>query len=518
MRCHACLIVFAVLAQLTHAQTTAGVQPFIAFNDPIVALEHVRVIDGTGAPARANETIVVAHGEIAASGDAASVQIPAGARRVDLTGDTVYPGLVGMHEHLFYPSFYPPTPGMWLYAEQAFSAPRLYLASGVTTMRTTGSLEPYTDLNIKKAIDAATIPGPAIDVTGPYIQGPNGYAIQMPVVESPAQARRLVEYWAQEGVTSFKAYMNISHDALAEAIKAAHERGLKLTGHLCTVGFTEAAELGIDDLEHGLLVDTEFTPGKQRDVCPDERQSMAAVMSLDLKGPEAQKMIHTLVQHKVAVTSTLAVFDAMLPGRPPLEPRMLDAMSPQAAESYLASKDRASSHPGPLNFAWLKKEMDFEREFVAAGGLLIAGCDPTGNGGALAGFGDERNLELLVEAGFKPEEAIHIYTQNGAVYLNRQNRIGSIARWQAGGLSRGRGRSLDAHRRCRKSEVCLQAGRGIRSRKAARISTRRCWNPLADISARTRWTRTARNRSSIFSDNRGLRLSRPCTRRACLVF
>lgn len=419
----------AVLAPVALAQSAMGpgVRPYVAINDSVIALEHVRVIDGTGAAARANQTLVIDHGAIAAVGDAATLAIPAGARRLDLTGATVYPGLVGMHEHLFYPSFYPSTGGMALYAEQAFSAPRLYLASGVTTMRTTGSLEPYTDLNVKSEIDAGAIPGPEIDVTGPYIQGPNGYAIQMPVVKTPEQARRLVEYWADEGVTSFKAYMNISHDALGEAIKAAHERGLKLTGHLCTVGFTEAAELGIDDLEHGLLVDTEFTPGKQRDVCPDQRQAMASVMSLDLKGAAAQKMIHTLVEHHVAVTSTLAVFDAMLPGRPPLEPRMLEAMSPQAAESYLASKDRAVENPRGRDLDWLKKETEFEREFVGAGGLLLAGCDPTGNGGALAGFGDERNLELLVEAGFTAEQAIQIYTQNGAVYLKREDRIGSIA-------------------------------------------------------------------------------------------
>jgi len=429
MHLNARLAAVAAFATLLPAQgpTPQRVREFIALDDPLVALTHVRVIDGTGAAARPNQTVIIDHGNIAAAGDAGAVQIPAGARQLDLTGDTVYPGLVGMHEHLFYPSFYPATPGMPLYAEQVFSAPRLYLASGVTTIRTAGSLEPYTDLNIKKAIEDGSVPGPSIDVTGPYIQGPNGYALQMPVVASRAQARRLVEYWAQEGVTSFKAYMNISHDALAEAVKAAHERGIKITGHLCSVGFTEAAELGIDDLEHGLLVDTEFTPGKQRDVCPDQRQSTASIMALDLKGAEAQKMIHTLVNHKVAVTSTLAVFDALLPGRPPLEARMLDAMSPQAAESYLAAKDRTLANPGPRTVAWLKKEMDFEREFAAAGGLLIAGCDPTGNGGALPGFGDERNLELLVEAGFKPEEAIHIYTQNGAIYLGRQNRIGSIA-------------------------------------------------------------------------------------------
>lgn len=423
------LLIPAIFASLLSAQSAAapGLQPFIAMNDPVIALLHVKVIDGSGAPARANQTVILDHGSIAAVGDASATPIPPGARQIDLPRLTVLPGLVGMHEHLFYPSFNPPTPGMALYAEQAFSAPRLYLASGVTTIRTAGSLEPYTDLNLKKAIADGEVPGPDIDVTGPYVQGPDGYAIQMPIIASPAQARRFVDYWAQEGVTSFKAYMNISHDSLAEAIKAAHERGIKITGHLCTVGFTEAAELGIDDLEHGLLVDTEFVPGKQRDACPDERQTTESIMSLDLKGPAAQKMIHALVEHRVAVTSTLAVFDAMFPGRPPLQARALQAMSAQAAESYLAIKARSAEKPARFPLAWLKKEMEFEREFVAAGGLLLGGCDPTGNGGALPGFGDQRNLELLVEAGFTPEEAIRIYSQNGAVYLNRANRIGSIA-------------------------------------------------------------------------------------------
>src|SRR5581483_3133268 len=249
----------------------------------------------------------------------------------------------------------------------------------------------------------------------------------MPSITSAEQARRLVDYWAREGVTSFKAYMNISHDALGAAIEEAHRHGLKITGHLCSVGFTEAAELGIDDLEHGLLVDTEFTPGKRRDVCPNQLQSLSSIESLDLKGPEAQRMIHTLVEHKVAITSTLAVFEASIPGRPPLEQRTLDAMSPTAAIGYLESKERAAGYSDNHMSSWLKKEMAFEREFVAAGGLLIAGCDPTGNGGTLPGFGDQRNLELLVEAGFKPEEAIRIYTYNGAAYLGRGDRIGSIA-------------------------------------------------------------------------------------------
>lgn len=410
-------------ALLAQGRLTPGLQPFISLNDPVIALLHVRLIDGTGAPARADQAVVLDHGRILSVGDAASVHVPSNARTLDLNGYTVYPGLVGMHEHLFYPT----GGGIPIYGEQAFSAPRLYLAAGITTMRTGGSLEPYTDINIKRLIDNGAMPGPRMDATGPYIEGPGSFSIQMPAITSPGQAQRLVDFWVQEGATSFKAYMNISHDALGAAIQTVHKHGLKITGHLCSVGFTEAAELGIDDLEHGLLVDTEFTPGKQRDVCPDGAQSTAAIESLDLKSAPAQRMIHTLVDHKVAVTSTLVVFESMIPGRPPLSQRMLDAMSPFAAESYLGAKERAAGNPHARTSTWLKKEMDFEREFAAAGGLLIAGCDPTGNGGALPGFGDQRNLELLVEAGFKPEEAIRIYSYNAAVYLGQSDRIGAIA-------------------------------------------------------------------------------------------
>ncbi len=418
------LILFlTAVSAIAQNRLEPGIQPFKAFDDAIVALHHIRVIDGTGTSEKPGQTIVIDHGKISATGADGSVEIPAGARKIDLTGYTVFPGLVGMHEHLFFPS----GGRIPMYNEQAFSAPRLYLASGVTSMRTAGSLEPYTDLNVKKLIDRGVMPGPKMDATGPYIEGLGGFSIQMPVIASPEQARRLVDYWVEEGATSFKAYMNISHDALAEAIRAVHKHKLKITGHLCSVGFTEAAELGIDDLEHGLLVDTEFVPGKQRNVCPSEQESLSTIEKLDLKSAEAQNMIHTLVAHHVAVTSTLAVFEADIPGRPPLEKRTLDAMSPQAAESYLASKERAAERANQLGLVWLKKEMQFEREFAAAGGLLLAGCDPTGNGGTLPGFGDQRNLELLVEAGFKPEEAIRIYTYNGALYEGEADRLGTIA-------------------------------------------------------------------------------------------
>ena len=413
------------------ATTSSPASPFIAVHESVVALAHVRVIDGTGAPAKADQTIVFENGKITAVGDAASTHAPAGARELNLSGHTVYPGLVGMHEHLFYPSGGGSLP---VYHELAFSAPRLYLASGITTMRTAGSLEPYADINIKHLIETGKLFGPKIDATGPYIEGPGSFSIQMPQIETPEQARRLVDYWVEQGATSFKAYMNISRDSLRAAIEETDRHGLKITGHLCSVSLKEAAELDIDDLEHGLLTDTEFTPGKKPDVCPPNGQNLAAIVALDMKGPQIEQLIRTLVSHHVAITSTLAVFEAFIPGRPPLEKRVLDAMSPEAATSYLLAKEKATEHPRTDMAQAFQKEIEFEREFARNGGLLIAGCDPTGNGGALPGFGDQRNLELLVEAGFTPEEAIRIYSINGAEYLGQANHIGSIAVGKAADL------------------------------------------------------------------------------------
>jgi len=145
---------------------------------------------------------------------------------------------------------------------------------------------------------------------------------------------------------------------------------------------------------------------------------------------EAKDLIDTLVKHHVAITSTLPVFERDGgSGRPPLRQQVLDAMTPEARQDFLYLRERPASRPAPkIDPAMLfKRDMELERAFVAAGGLLIAGPDPTGAGDVLPGFGDQREIELLVEAGFSPVEAIKISTLNGATYLGRQSQIGSIA-------------------------------------------------------------------------------------------
>jgi imidazolonepropionase-like amidohydrolase len=335
---------------------------------------------------------------------------------IDLAGKSVLPGLVMLHEHLYYPT------GPGTYGQLGASFLRLYLAGGVTTMRTGGNMNGYVDVNLKRGIDSGVVAGPAMDATAPYLNGPIPLR-QLRALKGADDARRMVAYWADEGATSFKAYMQITRAELGAAIEEAHKRGLKVTGHLCSVTFAEAARLGIDNLEHGFTVATDFVPNKQADVCPPGAQE--AFGALDAQGSAAQGLIRELVAHKVAITSTLTVFETFVPGRP--VPRGLDVLVPQLKEQFErqhAGIARLTTSPWITNFA---KEMALEREFVRAGGMLVAGTDPTGYGGVIPGFANQRALELLVEAGFTPLEAITIGTLNGAKYLGRESTIGSIA-------------------------------------------------------------------------------------------
>src|SRR4051794_10924835 len=301
-------LLLVLAATISYAQLAPELKQFVRTDAPVIALTHVKVIDGTGAPARDDQTIVISGGKLQSIG--ANTPIPPDAQTLDLRGYTVIPGLVGMHNHLFYTlpaqrtSAGKRAPGaMALFGEMAETFPRLYLAAGVTTMRTTGSIEPFTDLEVKRLIDSGKAIGPHINVTGPYFEGEGAFTPQMHQLSGPDDARQMVNFWADRGVQSYKLYMNIPRAEAAATIETAHKRGIKVTGHLCSIGFREAADLGIDDLEHGLLVDTEFNPGKTPDKC-DDAKTAATLGALDLTSGPGAEMIQYLVKKKVAITST----------------------------------------------------------------------------------------------------------------------------------------------------------------------------------------------------------------------
>jgi imidazolonepropionase-like amidohydrolase len=414
------------------------VRKYLKVSTPKVVLEHVQIIDGTGAPPSPDQNIYIEAGKITGISAGADQSPQDGTTILDLRGYSVMPGIVGMHNHLFY--FARPNLGAdgsfdrpALFLPMSFSAPRLYLANGVTTMRTTGSAEPYTDLNLKRAIEKGEIPGPHLDVTGPYLDGPGGN-LQMAELAGPEDARQTVNFWADRGVTSFKAYAHITREELSAAVKAAHKRGLKVTGHLCSVTYEEAVEIGIDNLEHGFFANTALDPDKKPDTCSASGGDYTLEHMLP-GSAEADRLIATLIRHHVAVTSTLPSNAATLPGpdasvdgRPTLRSAALQSMAPAAREAYLYGRNRPVNKANQANQALLvRRDMDLQRAFVAAGGLLLAGPDPVGINGLIPGFGDQREIELLVEAGFAPVQAIRFATLNGAIFLGREDRIGSIA-------------------------------------------------------------------------------------------
>jgi enamidase len=399
-------------------QFSDDVRAFISVDAPVVALTHARVIDGTAAPARADQTLVIRDGTIDQIGDASSISAPAGATVIDLTGKSVMPGIVMLHEHLYYPT------GPGVYGQLGESFVRLYLAGGVTTMRTAGNVNGFMDLKLKRLIDEGKQPGPAIDSTAPYLNGPNTF-LQMHDLKDADDARRQVNYWADMGATSFKAYMGITRDELRAAVEEAHKRGLKVTGHLCSVTYSEAVDAGIDDLEHGFLASTDFVPDKEPDVCPGQAAGQRTIASLDENGEPFKALVRKLVDHHVALTSTLTVFETFTPGRP--MPPGLEVLLPELRERFDQLYQRTARNQQSLYKALFPKAMALERAFARAGGLLVAGTDPTGGGGVIPGYSNQRQLELLVEEGFTPLEAIRIGTLNGATYLGREARVGSIA-------------------------------------------------------------------------------------------
>ncbi len=406
------------LAAQSRPELGSRTKRFVTVEAPVVALLHVRVVDGTGTAPMEDQTIVIANGKIGAVGRTGTVTVPAGAKAIDLTGHTILPGFVGLHDHTFYTTSNRA-------AQLDNSAPVLYLASGVTTIRTTGSFSPYAEINLKRAIDNWRYPGPRMYITGPYLTGETGMG-EMQQLLTPEDARRVVAYWASEGATWIKFYTTVSRAVMGAAIDEAHKHGLKVTGHLCSVSFREAVGLGIDNLEHGLITNTDYDAAKTPDLCPLGFEAKLA--NLDINSEGVKSTYRAMIDKKVAMTSTLAVFELFVPNRPPLEQRVLDAMSPEVRTEYLTSRARLSQ-PGAFAIPEVvfKKALEFEYNFAKAGGLLAAGVDPTGNGGALPGFGDQRNYELLIEAGFTPVEAIQVMSANGAKVLGTYDRYGSVS-------------------------------------------------------------------------------------------
>ncbi|MBN7819704.1 amidohydrolase family protein [Bowmanella yangjiangensis] len=374
-----------------------------------VALIGVDVLSSKGV-LRA-QTILLEDGRISKIGPGPDVSVPEHVKTLNLPNHTVIPGLVGMHDHTHMPG-------------QTFmgaSASRLWLASGVTTVQTAGSADFSSELALTEAIRAGDVAGPRIFPTAPYLTGPDGNG-PMAKPKTPDEARQLVRDWSASGATWFKLYRHIQPHIAEAVIDEAHKLGRKVTGHLCSLTFSEAARLGIDSIEHGLISASDFIAEKTTGQCISNRSTLAG---LEMDDPRIKLLIDLLVAKQVTLTSTLAIIESHFAHRPQADERSLVLLSETWREQYETRQHRLRQTGGQLPPSVLGKLMAFEVQFSKAGGRLVMGPDPGRH--VLPGYGNQRGFELLVEAGFSVHEALEIATANGAEALGIGEKVGRIS-------------------------------------------------------------------------------------------
>jgi hypothetical protein len=377
----------------------------------IIALVDVTLIDGSGTPPRRGQSILIEGTQISAVGPKGDVPIPDRARVLDLPGRTVIPGFVGLHEHTHRPGL-PFSP---------FSAPRLWLAAGVTTAHTAGSAAPAEELKLAAAIAGGEVPGPSLLATGPYFSGPGGSSAMLQP-STADEAREEVRRWVSRGVTGFKLYRHVRPEIAAAVIDEAHLHGVTVTGHLCSLSVREAAAMDIDRVEHGLSGTPDFVPSKDPGVCPS---GALALRGLDIDAPGVRELQQLLIDEGIAMTSTLGIYETHFAHRPQADTRALAAMASALRREYADRQRRLRENPGAFDPVLFRTALEYERSFFAAGGLLVAGSDPGRHN--LQGFGNQRTFELLVEAGLTPSEAVQVSTWNGAVALGLDSQLGRVA-------------------------------------------------------------------------------------------
>lgn len=411
-------LLLAIVSSQSFEDLSSKVQSFVKISDSEFVINNVRLIDGTGSLTQDDMSVVVQKGRIVSISKTNDIKHQSITKVIDGRGHTLIPGLVMLHEHMFYPS------GEGRYNTNQVSFPPLYLAGGATTIRTGGSVDTYTDLAISRGIRAGNIPGPDMDVTAPYLEGPGAFLYAMPIISTPKEARNHVNFWADLGATSFKAYNWIDRKSLKSAIRAAHQRGLKVTGHLCSITYREAADMGIDNLEHGFYAATDWVLNKKLDECP--RGEDTRILDIDLNGSEFIELVDHLISRDVALTSTLAVLERWAPDRKPPPKGAHESILPQLQERYKENLKRRVESSGEKGTKLLNRYMAMEKAFYDAGGLLVAGTDPTGAGDVIPGYANQRTVQLLIEMGLSIEEAVKVCTYNGALYLERDGEIGTI--------------------------------------------------------------------------------------------
>ena len=380
-----------------YAQSKAA---FVIYDQPEIVLQNARVVDVAKGIVLEGYSVLLSNGKIISIEKTGKLPVPATAKIIDLTGKTILPGLVMLHEHMNYNT------GAAVWQFQPVSFPKLFLAAGVTTLRTAGAENPMYDLNLKRQIDKGVLVGPRIFVTGPMFNDVSGGFLGDFIISTYEEGRKATGFWAEKGCTSFKVYSDISREALRGVIDEAHARGLIVTGHLGRMSCTEAANLGIDNIEHSF-----------GSCSSDLNLSWDTTWSIKPEQQEAKELIRLLIAKNIVLTIT-PFSDSDF-----RNPEQLDYLSTderKRVEGYL--KDPPPFMPKEINDKQLRP---LEKLFIKNGGRVVLGADAA-DCGLLPGFQDHNAMVSMVKAGWTPLEVIKIATIDGAKFLKIEKELGSI--------------------------------------------------------------------------------------------
>ena len=376
-------------------------------NDTISVLVGPTLIDGTGDPPKPNAVIIINGNKIVAITNETEYRdqyysrINNETERVNilnLTGKYVIPGLFDMHAHVA---------GVRKNSyDQNFSetALKMLLDYGVTTIRNPGGPTNQSTA-LKHNVSEGNIEGPEIFTAGRLLNGPQ---IAIPFVEkqisTEEEAREEVRDQAAAGVDFVKLYVGLPPNLVKTAIDEAHSRGIRVIGHLYLTSWTDAANLGIDALTHGVPVNPSLLPsGDKREQFLENGGPFDHFLWLDLvdlNSTEIKEMIHALVENDIPVDPTLSIYEAML-------------------------KDDDGGFSNPQNQLRWAKVLQLTKMMYDNGVQILSGSDIP-NFGLIPGASLHNELELLAEAGIKPSEVIEIATKNGATALDIDDRVGTI--------------------------------------------------------------------------------------------
>lgn len=393
-------VLLLLLITATSRFVIAQTSPMILYDKRELVLENARILDVVKGTVLEDQAIYLSNGKIKAIGARKKLKVPKGTTAVDVKGKTVMPGLVMLHEHMNYNN----GAGVWQFHPVSF--PKLYLAGGVTTLRTAGAENPMYDLNLKRRIDKGVAIGPRMFVTGPMFNDASGGFLGDFVISDYEGGRKATAFWADQGCTSFKVYTDISRKALQGVIDEAHARGLTVTGHLGKMTCIEAAELGIDNIEHGFgscLSDLNLAWDSIWRVSVDQKKVADLITKLI-----SSKTVLTITPFSDSDFGNYALF------------AYLSADEKKRIESYIVEKPHFL--PKEKNDSQLRP---LERAFVAQGGQIVLGADAA-DFGMLPGFQNHNVMITMAHAGWPPMQVIRLATLDGARFLKVDKELGSI--------------------------------------------------------------------------------------------